>query len=367
MKHIGLKIKELRKKKDMTQEKLAEYLNVSFQAVSKWETGIASPDISQIPALCHVFGVSSDSLLGIDVEKNEEKIEKYLIEANDLGNCGKSAERTALLREANIKFPRNYKIMQKLAESLVCEYSRKGIKDYGEVFTLCKKILDECTDSNIRYETIETLAEAYDYAGKKEEMMKLAEEMPRSHFSYENFMLYRWNGDKAFLERQGYISYLINQLIAVIGCAAGHRRDDGSAVYSSEERIKLQKLQVDLLETLFPDKDYQYMAQEGEIACSFTAVAFIRNNDVEGAWRWLEKAVDFAVHMDTYDFNAAHTSPVLKGYSDGGWIVEAEGNRSQVLLKWLTSDKETEILRSDARYEMLTAKLEEGVKHTKRG
>ncbi len=41
MKHIGLRIKELRKKKDMTQEKLGEYLNVSFQAVSKWETGVS--------------------------------------------------------------------------------------------------------------------------------------------------------------------------------------------------------------------------------------------------------------------------------------------------------------------------------------
>ena len=44
MNHIGIKIKELRKKKDLTQEKLAEYLNVSFQAISKWETGIASPE-----------------------------------------------------------------------------------------------------------------------------------------------------------------------------------------------------------------------------------------------------------------------------------------------------------------------------------
>ncbi|MBQ8275709.1 MAG: helix-turn-helix transcriptional regulator [Clostridia bacterium] len=41
MVHIGAKIKELRKKKDMTQEKLAEYLCVSFQAVSKWETGVS--------------------------------------------------------------------------------------------------------------------------------------------------------------------------------------------------------------------------------------------------------------------------------------------------------------------------------------
>ena len=40
---IGTKIRELRKEKKMTQEELAEYLHVSSQAVSKWETGASSP------------------------------------------------------------------------------------------------------------------------------------------------------------------------------------------------------------------------------------------------------------------------------------------------------------------------------------
>ena len=350
MNHIGHKIKELRKKKGFTQEKLAEYLNLSCQAVSKWETGIASPDVSQIPALCHIFGVSSDTLLGIDIEKNDEEIRKILCEANDLGNSGKGAERTALLREANLKFPRNFKIMLKLADSLVCEYSRNGTKDYTEVFELCNKILAECTESNIRYETIDTLAVAYGYAGKNEEMLKLAEEMPRAHFSYENFMLYRWKGNCDFNVRQQYISYLINQLIAVIGCAAGHLGDNGKTIYSGEERFELNKLQVELLELLFPDKDYQYMAQEGEIACKFIALWFVRNNDIESALEWLRKAVDFAIHMDTYDFDAPHTSLILRGYSDGGWIVGTEGKHLQSLLKWLNDNDEFDTLRSDLRY-----------------
>ena len=42
---IGKKIKALRLAKDIKQEKLAEYLGVSFQAVSKWETGASVPDI----------------------------------------------------------------------------------------------------------------------------------------------------------------------------------------------------------------------------------------------------------------------------------------------------------------------------------
>ena len=94
-------------------------------------------------------------------------------------------------------------------------------------------------------------------------------------------------------------------------------------IYSTEDRIKLHKIQVDLLELLFPDKDYQYLAQEGEIACSHIAIIFIRNNDLENAWKWLEKSADFAINMDTYDFDATHTSPILRGYSDGGWIMDA--------------------------------------------
>ena len=354
---IGSTIKCLRREKDITQEQLAEYLGITSRAISQWECDRTAPDISQLPALCHIFDVSSDVLLGIDIEKNNEEIKKYLSDAAELGYQGKGTERTALLREANKKFPRDYRIMQSLADSLVCEYSQKGIKEYDEVSDLCNRILAECTDSLIRYEAIDTLGTAYGYAGKKDEMLKLAEEMPRTHFSYENFMMYRWKGDADFEKRQSYIAYLINQLLSVIGCACGHRHDDDKMIYSAEERIKLHTLQVNLLELLFPDQDYQYLAQEGEIACSMMAITYIRKNDLENAWKWLEKATDFAIDMDTYDFDAPHTSPILRGYSSGGWIMEAEGNRSQSMLNWLTTDNEAAVLRSDERYETLVNRL----------
>ncbi|MBQ4193831.1 MAG: helix-turn-helix transcriptional regulator, partial [Clostridia bacterium] len=60
MEHIGQKIKDLRKKADLTQDRLADYLGVSAQAVSKWECGIATPDLSLIAPLCRVLGCSAD-------------------------------------------------------------------------------------------------------------------------------------------------------------------------------------------------------------------------------------------------------------------------------------------------------------------
>ena len=59
MYNIGQKIKELRKKNDLTQEKLADYLGVSYQAVSKWETGVNTPDLSLIGPLTKLLHVKS--------------------------------------------------------------------------------------------------------------------------------------------------------------------------------------------------------------------------------------------------------------------------------------------------------------------
>ena len=359
---IGSTIKRLRREKNITQEQLAEYLGISSRAISQWECDRTAPDISQIPALCHIFDVSSDALLGIDIEKNNEEIKKYLTEAAELGYQGKGSERTARLREANKKFPRDYKIMQSLADSLVCEYSRKGIKEYDEVFDLCNRILAECTDSTTRYEAIDTLGTAYGYANKKEEMIKLAKEMPRTYFSYENFMVYRWKGTEGFHERQEYMHFIVHELLSMIHCLKGHCDESGNMIHSWEERKELNQFEIDLLECLYPDGDYQQNAYFGATASYFIFKDFFHKQDYENAWYWLERCVHYNVHADTYDSSAPHSTPILRGYADGGVIMEAEGNYSQSFLEWITTDDEVAVLRTDPRYEALVDRLKSAAK-----
>ena len=67
---LGKRIASLRKENNLTQEQLAEMLNVTPQAVSKWENDIACPDISLLPELAKTFNVSVDELL---IGKKEEK------------------------------------------------------------------------------------------------------------------------------------------------------------------------------------------------------------------------------------------------------------------------------------------------------
>ena len=60
-----------RKKSGLSQEQLGEKLGVSRQAVSKWETGQANPDVAYVAEMCRLFGVSSDwLLLGIEASES---------------------------------------------------------------------------------------------------------------------------------------------------------------------------------------------------------------------------------------------------------------------------------------------------------
>ncbi|MEG0086344.1 MAG: helix-turn-helix transcriptional regulator, partial [Niameybacter sp.] len=71
---LGEKIKALRKQKNISQETLANYLGLSFQAVSKWENALAMPDVTLIPAIASFFGVSIDDLFDFNLYEIEKNI-----------------------------------------------------------------------------------------------------------------------------------------------------------------------------------------------------------------------------------------------------------------------------------------------------
>ena len=66
---IGERIAALRRAAGLSQEQMAEMLEVSRQAVSKWETGQTLPEADRIPRICALFSVSADELLGMQAPK----------------------------------------------------------------------------------------------------------------------------------------------------------------------------------------------------------------------------------------------------------------------------------------------------------
>lgn len=74
---LGKNIKTFRKNKGLTQEELAELLNITPQAVSKWESENGLSDVSMLIPLAQVLGVTTDTLLGYDsLSENEALISR---------------------------------------------------------------------------------------------------------------------------------------------------------------------------------------------------------------------------------------------------------------------------------------------------
>ena len=75
---LGKKIKQLRFKAGMTQEQLADKLGIGPQSVSKWENAVAMPDITTLPLLAEIFGVTIDDLFDLTTEQRLNRIENRM-------------------------------------------------------------------------------------------------------------------------------------------------------------------------------------------------------------------------------------------------------------------------------------------------
>ena len=80
---VGKFIAECRKKKNLTQAQLAEKLNITDRAISKWETGKAMPDSDIMLDLCYILGINVNELLCgemIDMEQKDEQVNELIFQ-----------------------------------------------------------------------------------------------------------------------------------------------------------------------------------------------------------------------------------------------------------------------------------------------
>lgn len=80
---IGKFIQEKRKEKKLTQNDLAEKLNITNRAISKWENGVCLPDASIMQTLCKILSISINDLFSgevVDIKENEKRLEENLLE-----------------------------------------------------------------------------------------------------------------------------------------------------------------------------------------------------------------------------------------------------------------------------------------------
>lgn len=179
--NIGNKIRELRKKKGVTQEGLASVLSVSPQAVSKWESGLTYPDMEIIPVIAGYFEVSMDILFDYDVREMKAKIQKIIDGAWDcfFDDTPKYIE---VIKDALQEYPGNEELLTALLDAY--EYNLRAKCDTSkldEMIDLSQKIITESSDF-IRVCNVKDIqAAAYLKKGEYEKAKAVLESLPREY------------------------------------------------------------------------------------------------------------------------------------------------------------------------------------------
>ena len=173
---LGEKIRALRKQKNISQEILAQYLGVSFQAVSKWENGDTMPDVTMIPAIAIFFEVSTDELFDFNRLETEQKIQNACWEIADIRyDEPEKAER--MLRDLLKQYPGNEIILNNLL------YTMRAPERCEEVVTLCKSILEVVKEDDVKYDVLRILAETYHEMGQQNMVQPTLEQIPEIYFT----------------------------------------------------------------------------------------------------------------------------------------------------------------------------------------
>ncbi len=179
---IGEKIRKLRKQSGLTQEKLADYLGVSFQAVSKWESGAASPDISFLVPIARLFGVSIDELFDNAPSQARERYEGLQKAINEAWQARNMREYYAAAQKAASEYPGDLCFLNTLA-SAEWNYAiyEKGIAAEAQnaLFEASAKhaadVAEGTKDEKMKRSACGTAFWALFALGRKDEALKYAE------------------------------------------------------------------------------------------------------------------------------------------------------------------------------------------------
>jgi len=173
---MGEKIKFLRKARSISQEVLAQYLGVSFQSVSKWETGASMPDVALIPAIASFFEVSTDELFNFNVLETEKRVMELCSAAAEY-RYSDPARSEQMLRDGLKQFPGNDIILTNML------YTMRTPERSQEVVDLCTVIIESTKNDDLKYDALRILAETYKSMGEYSLVKSTIDRIPELYFT----------------------------------------------------------------------------------------------------------------------------------------------------------------------------------------
>ena len=359
--NIGCVIKNNRRKKDLTQEQLAEYLNVSVSAVSQWESGKTVPDISFIVTLADFFDVTTDELLCRTAKKDAEITAFYERDAK-LSQAGDVPGRLAVWREAVQKYPGDYNCLHNLADALMAtiyidgEFEQQD-RNAKEAVEICERILRDCTDSKIRNYTIQTLVllhSSHPYSvADQQKAVEYANMAAGFYCCRENLLEHAYftedsQNKKIQRKHQNNLHYLdcitMNMYLM---------RD------MPPEYVEMANLSaIKLWETLIPDGNFLFYHCRLRQMYENLAACYAKQKNADATIMALDKALFHAHAFDSIpEGDHKYTSPFVCGteYSTSGFSKNYTEGDAELVKKFMRG-KKFDFVRDDERFLALMQK-----------
>jgi len=225
---IGNRIKMLRKKSGLTQEQLAESVGISFQAISKWENNISLPDISLVPRLAQIFGVTTDEIFAYNLKEVEDEIERYTYESYKLRESNPQKGKK-ILEEALKKYPENDILLNNLL------YCLNYNEDPDTTIKIAGKLIDKTSYSDVKYDALRFMAYAYAAKGDNESAVSAIEQIPEIYFTKLSELAFVTSGKQMYdaAEKQKWLSF--ETMLQMMAKLVEYYKDEGDLDKTKEE------------------------------------------------------------------------------------------------------------------------------------
>lgn len=350
--NLKVKLRELRQKKGVTQEAIADHLGITQQSVGKWERGEGYPDITLLPKLALYFNVTVDELLCVDQVRIDEVIMQYQRQSKEYWHSGETEKNLELWEKAYAEFPNDCRVIEGLMLSInrKAEYPcPKGKAD--RIIVLGEELLHKSNDIRQKEIAIQTLCYTYDGIDK-DKALYYADMGGNFYTTRAALRAHVLDGEEGVEASQRYIQALVET--AAFEVVSMTNKID----FSHEEVIDAFRFAIDILKRLYSDGNMGFSSQNVSYYYMNIAREYAEMGNAESTLEALQESCKYAVmSANLGDMN--YTAPMVNHlqHKEDDTSKNHKGNACNLRLENF-SDTRYDFVRSDQGFKRLVRNIE---------
>ncbi|MBQ2767359.1 MAG: helix-turn-helix domain-containing protein [Clostridia bacterium] len=345
---FGQTIKTLRREANMTQENLAELLSISPQAVSRWETNVAMPDISLLPPLANLFNVTTDYLLGMDTYQKDLRKAEFDEAFHQYWNHDDKEKNYQIAVRAVAEYPGNMEYVEWLASA---EYyvaiPKSDDAEYTQLLESAVKhykiVLENSTDQKLYHKALHGIVLALHMIDQNEEATEFAMK-EEDEDKREEMLLWCLEGDERKNLSQSIANTNLYQLLFHLTF--------------SQKTIEAYCAVEQILNILFPDGNFQYYHNTLQYNCIRKAFCLCRKERYDEAIAELTRARYHAEEMTKINRseNIRFTAPLFHLIEEHHMVTDSDVTDVDDFIRCLNSNRCFDPIRERAEFQKLLQK-----------